>query len=184
MQKLKIFSLIAMIGLMVSFSAACNAGSGSSNATRETVFEYYNKVQMNQTKAQVDAELGVAGKAIAQLANSFSYTNEQTGFGVSVLYSDAGTVTSKTLFYPDHKDLAFLFSKKVTQAQADKITKGMTYDQIKTLLGEDGIESSRTQIAFNGNKESTINLWVNKDGSLIQVVMLTDGTSSDATFFD
>jgi len=183
MQKRRIFSLIAMIGLVISLSAACSTGSRS-KVSKETVFDFYNKVQMDQTKAQVDAVLGVAGKAGTQLANSFTYTDPNTGYGVSVVYGDKNTVTSKTLFYLNREDLAFLFSKKVTQAQADKITKGMTYDQIKTLLGVDGIEVSSTQIPFNDNKLSSINIWVNPDGSMIQVVLGTDGTSNDAIFFD
>ena len=139
---------------------------------------------MDQTKAQVEAALAVAGTESSMLKNSFSYSDPDTGYGVSVLYGDKDTVTSKTLIYSDRKDLAFLCTKKVTQDQADKITDGMTYDQVKTALGGDGIETSSTQIVFEGNKLSSIFIWVNPDGSMIQVVFGTDGTSNDATFFE
>ena len=110
--------------------------------------------------------------------------NEETSYGVSVLFDDKDKIMSKTLIASDYKELGFLFDKKFTQEQADKIKKGMSYDDVKKLLGCDGVETSQTQISFADNKIAKICIWVNKDGSKIQDVIGTDGTANDASFFD
>jgi len=192
MSKLRTLALITAVVLIAVLTAACSKSIGTtqsttakqSSITKDVIFDFYNKVQIDQTKEQVDAELGVAGSAIAQLKNSYSYTNADTGYGVSVILSDANKVSSKTVIYTERKELAVLFNKTVTQAQSDTIKKGMTYDQIKGILGEDGIEVSTTQIPFNDNKLSSIRIWVNEDGSMIQIVFGTDGTSNDAMFYN
>ena len=146
MKKLKFYLLLA-IGILVVFTLSACGGSGGgsssgsqSSGSKETVFEFYDKVQLDQTKAQVDAELGVTPNESTQMENIFSYVNEDTGFGVSVMFNENGLATSKTLLFPNNEDLAFLTPKAVTQEQADKIPDGATYDEIKTILGEDGIE--------------------------------------------
>jgi outer membrane protein assembly factor BamE (lipoprotein component of BamABCDE complex) len=187
---------LAMMLLIAGFTA-CNKGSSdsskkgsesgtpnASNVSKNTIFAFYNKVQIGQTKDEVNAELGVTGKESTQLKNSFSYVSEDTGYGVEVLFGDDNKATAKTLFYPERKAIAFLCSKPVTQAQADKITKGTTYEQVKSMLGGEGIEINTTQIAFDNNKLSYIRIWVNKDGSLLQVVFGTNGNTSNAMFFD
>lgn len=191
MKKTKLFSMV-IISLLLAFTVAgCGGGSSGgsssgsqSSGSKETVFEFYNKVQLDQTKAQVDAELGVTPQKSTQMENIYVYVNEDTGFGVSVMYNENGLATSKTLFYPTAEELAFLTTKAVTQEQADKIADGASYEEVKTALGGDGIETSATQIPFDDNKVSTIRIWVNKDGSMIQAVFGTDGTTNNVMFFD
>lgn len=191
MKKTKLFSMV-IISLLLAFTVAgCGGGSSGgsssgsqSSGSKETVFEFYNKVQLDQTKAQVDAELGVTPQKSTQMENIYVYVNEDTGFGVSVMYNENGLATSKTLFYPTAEELAFLTTKAVTQEQADKIADGASYEEVKTALGGDGIETSATQIPFDDNKISTIRIWVNKDGSMIQAVFGTDGTTNNVMFFD
>ncbi|MEI6579639.1 MAG: hypothetical protein WCN92_09285, partial [Eubacteriales bacterium] len=167
MSKLRTLAIIMVVVLIAVLTAACSKNTGttqpttvkqSSSISKDVIFDFYNKVQIDQTKEQVVAELGVAGKESTQLKNSFSYTNADTGYGVSVIFSDANKATSKTLIYSDRKELAGLFNKTVTQAQSDTIKKGMTYDQIKSILGEDGVEISTTQIPFDNNKLSSIRI--------------------------
>jgi len=187
MLKLKSLTIILatlLIGVVISGCAGTTDSGNQSKLSEDTVFEFYDKVQLDQTKDQVDAELGVAPTESTQMAKLFAYTNEETGFGVSVLINENGQAISKTLIYPVRGDLAFMTSQAVTQEQADQITKGMTYDAVKSLLGGEGIEVSSTQIPFDDNKVSTIRIWVNQDGSMIQVVFGTDGTASDAIFFN
>jgi len=192
MKKLKSCLVLGIGMLLVLVLAGCGGGSstgsgdsaGQSGVSKETVFEFYDKVQLDQTKAQVDAELAVTPTESTQMENIFVYVNEETGFGVSVLFNENGLATSKTLFYPTAEDLAFLTVKAVTQEQADKIVDGSSYEDVKTALGGDGIETSATQIPFDDNKVSYIRLWVNQDGSMIQAVFLTDGTTSNVMYFD
>jgi len=179
MVKLK-FPALALIIVLV-FSLAC--GCSSSHVKEDTVFDFYNKVQMEQKKEDVDTALGVNGKESTMLDNCYDYINQDTGYGVSILYGDENQVTSKTLLYNSDEELASLCNKKVTQKQADSITEKMTYEEIKDLLGGDGIQINSTQIPFDDNKASFIYIWVNKDGSKLQVVFGTDGTNS-TIFFD
>lgn len=190
MTRLKLLLVLGVVMILVSVLVGCggntNSGSttGQSNVSRDTVYEFYDKVQLDQNKEQVDAELGVLPTESAQMKNSFAYVNDNTGFGVSVLFDENGLATSKTLFYPMTEDLAFLTTKPVTEAQAESIPDGATYDEVKKILGGDGTETSATQIPFEDNKVSYIRVWVNQDGTMLQAVFLTDGTTSNVMFFD
>jgi hypothetical protein len=190
MNKLKV-SLIIGIGVLLAVVLAGCGGStssgstaGQSNVSRDTVYEFYDKVQLDQTKEQVDAELGVIPTESTQLKNSFTYVNDDTSFGVSVLFDENGMATSKTLFYSMTEELAFLTTKAVTEEQAESIPDGATYDEVKNILGGEGTETSATQIPFEDNKVSYIRVWVNQDGTMLQAVFLTDGTTNNVMFFD
>ncbi|MDK2942366.1 MAG: hypothetical protein PWP56_1879 [Acetobacterium sp.] len=189
MNRLK-FSLVAGITVtlvLVLSGCGSNANSGSagqSNLSRDTVYEFYDAVQLDQTKQQVDAELGVTPTESTQIGNVFTYVNNDTGFGVSVMFDENGMATSKTLFYSLTKDLAFLTTKAVTKEQAESIPEGATYDEVKNILGGEGTETSVTQIPFEDNKLSYIRVWINQDGTMLQIVFLTDGTIGNVKFFN
>lgn len=190
MNRLKLSLVMGIIGILVLVLAGCggNANSdgsvGQSNLTRDTVYQFYDKVQLDQSKEQVDAELGVIPTESTQMGNIFVYVNDDTGFGVSVMYDEKGIATSKTLFYSMTKDLAFLTTKAVTKEQAESIPEGATYDEVKNILGGEGTETSVTQIPFEDNKLSHIRVWINQDGTMLQVVFLTDETIGNVMFFD
>ena len=180
--------IITMILMTVLVGCGSNTNNGStagqSNVSRDTVYEFYDKVQFDQTKEQVDAELGVTATESSQMENSFTYVNEDTSFGVSVLYDENRLVTSKTLFYSTTEELAFLTTKAVTKEQAESIPEGATYDEVKNILGGEGTETSVTQIPFEDNKLSYIRVWINQDGTMLQIVFLTDGTIGNVKFFN
>jgi hypothetical protein len=191
MNKLKLFLGMVITLAFMLVLAGCSGDStnssstaGRSDVSRDTVYEFYDKVQLNQTKEQVDAELGVTPTESSQLKNSFTYVNEDTSFGVSVLFEENGVATSKTLFYSMTEDLAFLTTKAVTKEQAESIPNGATYEEVKNILGGEGTETSATQIPFEDNKVSYIRVWVNQDGTMLQAVFLTDGTTNNVMYFD
>ncbi len=190
MNRFKLMLVAGVVMLVASVLIGCANNTGNSNATgqpdvsRDTVYEFYDKVQLDQTKEQVDAELGVLPTESTQMKNSFVYVNDDTGFGVSVLFDENDSAFSKTLFYPMTEDLAFLTSKPVTEAQAESIPDGATYDEVKNILGGDGTETSATQIPFENNQVSYIRVWVNQDGTMLQAVFLVDGTTSNVMYFD
>ncbi len=136
------------------------------------------------TKEKVDSVLGVSGKANSQLTGLFDYLSDKTSYGVSVLFDDKNSVMSKTLLYTDRQDIAPLFTKKFTQEQADSIKDGMSYDDVKKLVGEEDAEINQTQIPFDDNRISKIYVWVNNNDSLLQVTFGTDGKSNGSMFFD
>lgn len=187
--KLCLVMVITMILMTVLVGCGSNKNSGStagqSNVSKDTVYEFYDKVQFDQTKEQVDAELGVTATESSQMENSFTYVNEDTSFGVSVLYDENRLVTSKTLFYSTTEELAFLTTKAVTKEQAESIPEGATYDEVKNILGGEGTETSATQvIPFENDKVSYIRVWINQDGTMLQAVFLPDGTTNNIMFFD
>lgn len=160
-----------------------NIGS-SDSVKRETVFALYNKVQLDQDKAQIDAALGSAGEENSSAVKSYRYMDENHEFGVEVIYDEKQQAIAKTAVYPTHKDIASFIAREVTEAEADKIQKGMQYGEVKELLGGDGVEVNATEIPFENNKISYMYRWANNDGSCVQVVVLTDGTVGNALFFD
>lgn len=196
MKKMKWLFGLAVIALMALALTGCggtgssssensSGGSAQSSGSKEAVYEFYNKVQLDQTKEQIDATLGVEPRQSSQLETCYGYVNQDTSFGVDVVYDENGKAMSKTLTYPNREDIAFMTQKPVTQEQADQITDGMSYDAVKTLLGGDGIETSVTEIPFADNQLSYIRVWVNKDESMLQVVFGTDGTvAGNSMFFD
>lgn len=191
MNKFKL-SLIIGIGMLLALVlAGCSGGtdsgstSGQSNVSKDTVYEFYDKVQLDQTKEQVDAELGVTPTESTQMENIYTYVNDDTGFGVSVLFDENAIATSKTLFYSMTEELAFLTTKPVTKEQAESIPDGATYDEVKNILGGAGTETSATKmIPFEDDKVSYIRVWVNQDGTMLQAVFLPDGTTNNVMFFD
>lgn len=194
-KKFKLLPLVLAIFMLAGIFAGCDSDSKSSKSSKssnekssgvskETVFEFYNKVEIGMTKEKVDSALGVSGKHSSQLGGLFDYLSEKTGYGVSVLFDDKNSVMAKTLLYPDREDIAPLFTKKFTQEQSDNIKDGMSYDDVKKLVGEDGAEINETQIAFDDNKSSYIYIWVNDDDTMLQVTFGTDGKSNGSMFFD
>ncbi|MEI6602421.1 MAG: hypothetical protein WCL54_02930 [Clostridia bacterium] len=200
MNKGKILALAVVTVMLLTMSMGCTQTKTDTNTpagnatkapgnpqqggtTKETVFDFYNKVSIGQAKAKVDTALGVKGTESTMLKNSFTYVDQNTSFGVSVLFNDKNNATAKTLIYPVNEALAFLTVAPVTQALSDQIKAGMTYDAVKALLGGEGTEINQTQIPFNDNKISVIRIWVNADGSKIQSVFGTDGLSDNAMFF-
>ena len=194
-KKFKLLPLVLAVFMLAGVFAGCDSDSKSSKSSKssdekassvskETVFEYYNKVEIGMTKEKVDSALGVSGKSSSQLEGLFLYTNEKTSYGVSVLFDDKNSVMAKTLLYPDREDIAPLCTKKFTQEQSDSIKNGMSYDDVKKLVGEDGIEINQTQIPFDDDKVSKIFVWVNNNDSLLQVTFGTDGKSNSSMFFD
>lgn len=190
MKRLKLSIVMGIAATLILVQTGCggseNGGSatGQSDLSRDTVYEFYDAVELDQTKAEVDAKLRVTPTESAQMGNIFTYVNEDSGFGVSVMFDENGIATSKTLFYSMTKDLAFLTKKAVTKEQAENIPDGATYDDVKNMLGGDGTETSVTQIPFEDNKLSYIRVWINPDGTMLQVVFLTDGTIGKVMFFD
>ena len=175
-KKFKLLPLVLAVFMLAGVFAGCDSDSKSSKSSKssdekassvskETVFEYYNKVEIGMTKEKLESALGVSGKSSSQLEGLFLYTNEKTSYGVSVLFDDKNSVMAKTLLYPDREN-------------------GMSYDDVKKLVGEDGIEINQTQIPFDDNKVSKIYVWVNKNDSLLQVTFGTDGKSNSSMFFD
>lgn len=179
MPKKRTVSILLMVLMLTALLAGCaksggsGAGSTASGLTKDSVYKLYNMTQLNKTKQEIDNTLKVKGSEESEVKNSITYTDPATGFGVYVTYNDSNVSTSKTLVYPEARDLAFLFAKQVTEKQADDLTKGMDYAAVKSALGEEGAERGISEVKNSGL--TSMYYWVNQDGSLIQAVFGPDG---------
>lgn len=131
-------------------------------------YNFYNKVAINQTKDEVAAALGV--EPVMDTDSSYTYNDPATGFGVNVIYSASGLVTTKILMAPvGGGDWIKLSTAIVTESQVSSIVEGMTYAEVKSILGGDGLELGA--MIYPGSKEDVIYtlMWMNPDFSSISV---------------
>lgn len=125
----------------------------------EEVYDLYNKVQLKQTKEEVDQALGV--KAEELTSDTYSYQDEN-GYGVTIglstLFSSTDTNEVFTKMMSGDKWLeyqlqeAFRKENAITDEQAASITEGMTYDEVKATLGSEGVEIALSQ-QYDGSVE-------------------------------
>lgn len=142
-------------------------------------YNFYNKVTINQTKAEVDSTLGVEPEMDAD--GSYRYYDATTGYSVGVFYSAGNLVTTKVLIVAEGGgEWLKLSPATVAESQVPKITEGMNYDQVKTILGSDGLEL--TAMIYPGTKDKIVLtlVWVNLDFSSLSVTF--DGETGKVLF--
>lgn len=146
------------------------------------IFNFYNKVQINQKKAEVEKNLGVA--PVVDTDGSSIYTDPSTGYAVNVYYSAGDLVSVKAVISaPGGGELIALSNAKVTEAQAGSILEGMTYDEVKAILGGEGLPIA--EMAYPGVKDKKAYglSWINADGSMILVTFDGDEKTVMSTEF-
>ena len=165
-------------------SSSVSESSGQSSDSLDTIFALYNKVVLEQTKDQVDAEMGITGEENSNAPNTYYYADPATGYGVSVLYDRGNIAIGKTVIYNSHEDIAPFCNKPVSKEQIDQITDSMTYDQVKEVLGGAGIEVSISELGAGSGEQSVIKRWANGDGSCLDVYFGPDGSVNNSNYFD
>ncbi|HEY5556714.1 hypothetical protein [Acetobacterium sp.] len=151
---LVIVTLVCLIGLL----AGCGQGSTSTKddtntkedpQKKEAMYNLYNKVELKQTKEQVDTELGVTPTELS--TDIYDYA-DKSGYGVSVGFSSimaadntTKEVITKRLSGWEKYLTTAPDADRITDEQAARITEGMTFDEVKSILGTEGFELSRTQ---------------------------------------
>lgn len=132
------------------------------------VYNFYNKVTLGQAKADVEAVLGVAPETDANGESVFY--DPGNGYGVSVVYGADNLVTTKTLLLASGAvDFLALNNAAVNESQVASIKEGMTYNEVKAILGVEGMEFIRMKNPIDINKPLLGMAWVNSDGSSIVV---------------
>jgi hypothetical protein len=182
--RIRFVPIVLALSLVLALAlGACSAP----DASADSPFKYYRAVNIGMTQAQVAAATGLTGVAETSsfaLPNTFNYMDADKVYGVSVVLTDDLTVYSKTVLYPDHKVLAPLTAKPISQTLCDAITDGMPRAEVVALLGGPGVECSRTVDSKDGTTPvGTIERWGNKDGSIIQIAYTSDDTAHTALFF-
>jgi outer membrane protein assembly factor BamE (lipoprotein component of BamABCDE complex) len=186
------FLLISLVGLLFLFSgcgqsdSTSSTGSSDSNTTTESTgdpYALYNKVELGQTKEEVDENLGITPEELA--SDIYIYTDED-GYSVSVSFStilsddNSNEVLTKMIYGSKTAEYISSVGKEneITEEQAAQITEGMTYDEVKTILGSDGIEQTMSG-AYGGGV--TVNrIWM-KDGIISGLVLEFSGTEGSST---
>jgi hypothetical protein len=131
-------------------------------------YQFYNKVAINQTKDEVASALGV--EPVMDTDNSYTYNDPVTGYGVNVIYSAGGLVTTKIFMAPvGGGEWIKLSTAIVSESQVSSIVEGMTYEEVKNILGGDGLELGA--MIYPGSKDAVIYtlIWINPDFSSISV---------------
>ena len=161
------------------------SGCGQSNSTKDSSSKhdpasFYNQVQLNQSKDAVGSALGVSPE---NEDGYYNYIDPNTGFGVRISYNDSNQVTGKWLYALD-SDLPQLNNATVTAEQAAAITAGMTYDEVTSMLGGEGMEFACVQNPSDDANPITMRVWINDDGTVLYVTFIgTKGTVASSKFF-
>lgn len=151
-------------------------------------FKLYNLVKLGMTRDEADKATGQAGEAQSpsdQQNNIFTYTDDQ-GCGVRVTFNKQNMAYSKEVFYNDPASvLGPLNPKPVTHDEYDQISTSMTYTDVVSILGSDGVIGCVT-----ADKDDCVSnpsfkrFWGNKDGSFIEVDFKPDGTIDTLSYND
>ena len=158
-----VFYIVFCLGMVLVLSGC--GGSAIKEANSDP-FNFYNQVQLGQPKSEVDATLSIKPE---EKEGTFIYKDDKTGFGVAINYDASNLVSMKTLYHADEKQIMALSHAKVTEDQLTSITKGITYEEVKTILGSDGLEIIRLANPVDPNTPVSTMIWFNDDQTGIYV---------------
>lgn len=139
----------------------------------QAFYDFYHQVAINQTKTEVNTALGV--EPFIDADGTHTYTDPATDYALNVVYSDSDVVTMKILIPPVGGDDWFnQNTANVSESQVPSILEDMTYEEVKTILGSDGLEMG--VMAYPGSPDQVIYLlfWFNPDLSSIAVTFDSD----------
>lgn len=146
----------------------------------------YNMVWVGMTKEQAEKSLEVEGSAKGK---GFNYVDENTGYGVTLSYDIITTATGesaetaseeapevvvfKQLYVPDNTYLDGLVNANVTADQIKLLKEGMSYEEVKTILGGvDGIEINSAYNKKDAANSYSVMAWFNPDHSVAYLTFL------------
>lgn len=174
-----LFSMILILGLAVMLSG-CN-GSGTKNEAVNKPDYFYSQIELGMAKDQVETTLGVTPE---EIDDTYVYTDEQTGFGVQISYDASDLVISKILYHENDSEVMGLSDASVTEDQLPSITEGMTYDEVKQILGTEGTEMIQMSNPVDPNNPIVMMIWFNDDQTGFYVTFLGhQGTVKSVKFW-
>jgi hypothetical protein len=138
------------------------------DANKQLIFDFYNKVQMDQARKDIEKTLAVTSEIDED--GLHTYIDLNTGYGVFIHYNVYGKVTLKGIASPDGgNELIALSNVTVSKDQLANIKKGMTYEWLRFLLGGEGIEVVCAANPLDKEKPLCGMAWINPDGTAITV---------------
>ena len=153
-----LIAIVLCLGLALVFSGC--AGSSSKDTASTDPFNFYNQVQLGDTKTAVDKALGVTPE---ETDGAFTYKDPNSGFGITVNYDAGDMVSMKMIYNADDTKIMDLSNAKVNEDQGASITEGMTYEAVKGILGSEGTEIIRLANPVDVNTPTSMMIWFNKD---------------------
>lgn len=171
----KLFTCIFLLGIVTMLSGC------DKHVSKEDALNFYNTVQLRETKDEVDAALKANPR---EVNGEYIYIDANTGFGVSVFYDTDNLVYTKAIYNADNTKIFALSDAKVTEDQVAGITPGMTYEEVKALLGTDGLETI-TKVNLNDeNNPVSMMIWFNDDNTGIYIAFTGyQGTVENAKYW-
>lgn len=178
--------LVFIVAIMIG-AAGCSASGDQTSQAKNTgdsegqqadisdnaIFEFYNQIDLNDKKADVEKSLGATGNTAAE--GSYVYLDQDTGYAVNVFFDAKDLVTLKLLVpTAGARELIELSNASVTKEQVAKISQGMTRSQVKKVLTGVGLEMLRMLIPNEADKEAYALAWINNDGSILVVTFDAD----------
>jgi hypothetical protein len=164
-----------LLGIVIMLSG-CNK-----DVSKVDSLNFYNTVQLRETKDEVDAALKVTPKKVN---GEYIYIDVNSGFGVSVFYDTDNLVYTKALYNADNTKIFALSDAKVTEDQVASITPGMTYEEVKALLGTDGLETITKVNLSDENNPTSMMIWFNDDNTGIYIAFYGyQGTVENAKYW-
>lgn len=145
----KLIMAVVLLGMILTVTGCEQIKTKSTESENipksAQIMEFYNAVSLNQSKADVDKNLGIIVKDLG--GKNYQYIDPATDYGVLVLYGDEDTVLMKSLYVPWHAtELATYNKSPVTEEQVNAITLGMTTEEVKQILGGNGVEFETGEI--------------------------------------
>jgi len=164
-----LLAILFFLGLVVLVSGCSNTTTEKS--VNNDPLNFYNKIQLSELKSDVDAALGVVPE---EKDGTFTYTDKSTGFGIIVSYDSGKSVIMKTVYNADESKIMALGNATVTEDQLASITQGMTYEEVKGILGGEGIEIISMANPMDKNKPVNVMIWFNDDETGFYITFVGD----------
>jgi len=170
MKKKIIIGLIIIAAIIAIALAFGNNGSNGVDSSKINI-DNFNKINMGAKYSDIVELIGEGTEEMSSDINgveSVGYSWNVEGLGYIKVIVDDGIVTTKS-----QTGLKSTCDDKVTLEKYNQLQEGMTYSQVKAILGEGQIKFQNKY----GNFETIMCKWINKDASNIDITFSDDKLS-------
>ena len=134
-------------------------GTGTEAKAGEVTYENYLKIKLDSTYDDVKSILGEGRKTATNSPDVFSYNWGESGKTINIQINK-GKVEAKT------QTMLGKTTSSLTEDQFNKVTKGMSFDQVVSILGPDYQESSYKKSA---NAVRRVVTWMRPDSTNVTI---------------
>lgn len=137
----------------------------------DPIYSFYNQVELNDTKEDVDKVLAVQAELDGD--GLYNYLDPASAYGVFVGYDIDNRVKTKGIYMPEGpQKLIALSGARVREEELQSIHQGMSYDEVVSVLGPGAVEIIATKNANDQDNHYYALGWINEDESLLLVYFL------------